>query len=422
MTPGTPSDLRRSLRALNAVNFFIADVQSGLGPFLGVYLINMHGWNPATIGVMLTLGGAIGLFLNAPAGALIDKSTHKRTLLAVAAALTSVGTLIVTLEPTLAVVTAAQLLTGIGGVVVGPVLAAMALGLVGPKRYAAQTGQMTAFNHAGNVVGSTVAGLAGYLVSLRLGFWIASLFGILVVLTTMMIKASLIDDRRARGLRTDDGTGDRPSGFGVLLRNRPLLVLAAVVGLWQLANGAMLPIAGQQLALGHSHTGALYQAALIIVAQVVMIPMALLTGSTERWGRKPLFLLAFAVLPLRGLLFACASNPAMVIAIQLLDGVGAGLQGPLFAVMVADLTRGTGRYNVAMGAATMVQGIGGALSPTLAGAVYAGFGYAAAMFTLTAIAVLALVVLVVGVPETLNRDADAPARDDQPEGEATVAG
>ena len=94
--------------------------------------------------------------------------------------------------------------------------------------------------------------------------------------------------------------------------------------------------------------------------------MALLTGSTERWGRKPLFLLAFAVLPLRGLLFACASNPALVIAIQLLDGVGAGLQGPLFAVMVADLTRGTGRYNVAMGAATMVQGIGGALSPTLA--------------------------------------------------------
>ncbi|MCX2715475.1 MFS transporter [Mycolicibacterium sp. J2] len=422
MTTADAPELRRSLRALNAVNFFIADVQAGLGPFLGVYLINMHGWNPASIGVMLTLGGAIGLFLNAPAGALIDRSTHKRTLLAVAAALTSVGTFIVTLEPTLAVVTAAQLLTGIGGVVVGPVLAAMALGLVGPKRYAAQTGQMTAFNHAGNVVGSTVAGLAGYLVSLKLGFWIASLFGIFVVATTLMIKSSLIDNRLARGLEETRDTEEQPSGLRVLLHNRPLLVLAAVVGLWQLANGAMLPIAGQQLALGHSHVGALYQAALIIVAQLVMIPMALLTGSTERWGRKPLFLVAFAVLPLRGLLFACTSSPAVVIAIQGLDGVGAGLQGPLFAVMVADLTRGTGRYNIAMGAATMVQGIGGALSPTLAGAVYAQFGYAAAMFTLTAISVLALTLLVIGVPETLKRDADSPARDDQPEGEATVAG
>jgi MFS family permease len=396
-----PTELRRSLRALDAVNFFIADVQSGLGPFLGVYLINQHGWNPASIGVILTLGGAIGLFLNAPAGALIDASRHKRALLAGAALLTAVGTFIVTLAPTLAVVTVAQILTGLGGVVVGPVIAAIALGLVGPDRYAAQTGRMTAFNHAGNVIGSAVAGFAGYLVSLRLGFWIASLFGIAVVATTLMIKSRLIDDDTARGLAPQADGANAPSGFRLLLRNRPLLTLAAVVGLWQLANGAMLPIAGQRLALGDAHSGALYQAALIIVAQLVMIPMALLTGRSERWGRKPLLLIAFAALPIRGLLFAVTASPTLDIAIQALDGVGAGLQGPLFAVMVADLTRGSGRYNVAMGAATMVQGIGGALSPTLAGAVFASSGYAPAMLALTGISVVALAALAFGVPETL---------------------
>ncbi len=410
-------ELKRSLRALDGVNFFIADLQSGLGPFLGVYLINVHGWNPASIGAVLTVGGAIGLLLNAPAGALIDSSTHKRALLTIAAALTSFGTLIVTLKPTLAVVTAAQVITGIGGVVAGPVIAAMALGLVGPRRYAAQTGRMTAFNHAGNVVGSTVAGLAGYLVSLELGFWIASMFGIFVVVTTLFIKSSLIDDQRARGLPEQHDSETRPSGFRVLLHNRPLLVLAAVVGLWQLANAAMLPIAGQRLAIGDSNAGALYQAALIIVAQVVMIPMALLTGRSERWGRKPMLLLAFAVLPVRGLLFALTASPGLVIAIQVLDGIAAGLQGPLFAVMVADLTRGSGRYNVAMGAATMVQGIGGALSPALAGAVFAAAGYSTAMFTLTGIAVAALSVLAVGVPETRSRfdDRSYPHRHGAPQ-------
>lgn len=402
-------ELRNSLRALDAVNFFLADVQAGLGPFLGVYLINKETWNPANIGLILTLGGAVGLLLNAPAGALIDATRHKRALLAAAAALTSFGTFIVTLRPTFAVVTAAQLITGIAGVVLGPVIAAIALGMVGPKRYAEQTGRMQAFNHAGNVTGSAVAGLAGYLISLRMGFWLASLFGIFVVLSTLLIRPRLINHELARGLAPADDGNDAPSGFRILLRNRPLLILAAVVGLWQLGNGAMLPITGQKLAVGDAGNGALYQAALIIVAQLVMIPMAMLVGRRgDSWGRKPLMMVAFAVLPIRGILFVLASNPGEVIAIQALDGVGAGLQGALFAVMVADLTRGSGRFNVAFGAATTVQGIGATASPALAGAIDAAAGYATAMWALTAISLVALTLLVLGVPETRVRAGEPP--------------
>jgi MFS family permease len=413
MTTTDGPELTRSLRALDGVNFFLADVQAGLGPFLGVYLINKETWNPANIGLILTLGGAVGLLLNAPAGALIDATRHKRLLLAAAAALTSFGTFIVTLEPTFAIVTAAQLITGIAGVVLAPVIAAIALGLVGPKRYAAQTGRMQAFNHAGNVMGSAVAGLAGYLISLKMGFWLASLFGIFVVLATLLIKGSLINDDVARGLKAkddDEGDGDdKPSGFRVLLRNRPLLLLAAVVGLWQLANGAMLPLTGQKLAVGNTHDGALYQAALIIVAQVVMIPMALLVSKRgDQWGRKPLMVAAFLVLPVRGVLFVLASNPGEVIAVQALDGVGAGLQGALFAIMVADLTRGSGRFNVAFGAATMIQGIGATLSPALAGAIDQATSYTTAMLALTAIAVLALGLLVLTVPETRPAASEPP--------------
>ena len=136
-----------------------------------------------------------------------------------------------------------------------------------------------------------------------MGFWLASMFGIFVVLATLLIKSNLINDDLARGLKPkdDDGDDDKPSGFRMLLRNRPLLLLAAVVGLWQLANGAMLPITGQKLAVGNTGDGALYQAALIIVAQVVMIPMALLVSKRgDQWGRKPLMVAAFVVLPIRG--------------------------------------------------------------------------------------------------------------------------
>lgn len=411
MTTTDSPELKRSLWALDGVNFFLADVQAGLGPFLGVYLINKETWNPANIGLILTLGGAVGLLLNAPAGALIDATRHKRALLAGAAALTSFGTFIVTLKPTFAIVTAAQLITGIAGVVLGPVIAAIALGMVGPKRYASQTGRMQAFNHAGNVMGSAVAGLAGYLISLKMGFWLASLFGIFVVLATLLIKSNLINDDVARGLqpKDDGGDDDKPSGFRMLLRNRPLLLLAAVVGLWQLANAAMLPITGQKLAVGNTGDGALYQAALIIVAQVVMIPMALLVSKRgDQWGRKPLMVAAFLVLPIRGILFVLASNPGEVIAVQALDGIGAGLQGALFAIMVADLTRGSGRFNVAFGAATMVQGIGGTFSPALAGAIDQAFGYTTAMLSLTAIAVVALGLLVFTVPETRTPAQEPP--------------
>jgi MFS family permease len=399
--PDQRPELTRSLVALNWVNFFLADVQSGLGPFLGVYLINRPGWNAATVGLELTLGPAMGLLLQTPVGALIDATSHKRALLALAALLTSVGTFIVTLTPSVAVVTTAQMLTGLGGVVLAPVIAAIALGLVGPPGYTHRTGRMAAFNHAGNVIGSVVAGMAGYLISLRLGFWLASMAGIFVVIATFAINGRRINNDLARGLQPRDNGHEQPSGVTVLLRDRPLLMLAVVTMLWQLANGAMLPITGQKLAIGNTGTGALFQAALIIVAQAVMIPMAILVGRrADRWGRKPIYLAAFIVLPIRGVLFALAANPTSIIAIQALDGVGAGVQGALFPIMVADLTRGTGRYNIAFGAATVVQGIGATLSTTLAGGIIVAAGYNTAMFCLTGIAVLGLVLLVLTVPET----------------------
>lgn len=256
---------------------------------------------------------------------------------------------------------------------------------------------------------AAIAGIAGYLITIKAGFWLASILGIFVIAATLAINPRLIDHDLARGLASQHPGEDTPSGFAVLLRSRSLLVLAVSVLLFHLANGAMLPIMGQKLALGNVGRGALFQAALIIVAQLVMIPMAILVGRrADQWGRKAIFLAAFLALPLRRVLFTLSNNSAYLVAVQILDGVGAGIFGAVFPVMVADMTRGTGRYNVAFGAATTMQGIGAALSTTLAGAIIVLGGYNLAFLSLAGIAVAALLLFLVAVPET-RTDETIPA-------------
>jgi MFS family permease len=141
-----------------------------------------------------------------------------------------------------------------------------------------------------------------------------------------------------------------------------------------------------------------------------MVPMAALAGSrADRWGRKPLFLAAFVALALRGALYTLSDSPGWLIAVQLLDGVGAGLTGALFPVIVADLTRGSGHFAAAQAGVGTAQGIGGMLSAALAGQAVVRAGYDAAFLTLAAIAALGGVLFWLLMPE--SRDAPALAGD-----------
>jgi MFS family permease len=186
-----------------------------------------------------------------------------------------------------------------------------------------------------------------------------------------------------------------------LLICRPLLIFAACAVLFHFANAAMLPLVGQKLALQDRNAGTSLMSACIVAAQVVMVPMAILVGrKANRWGRKPLFLAGFLILPIRGVLYTFSDEPLWLVGVQLLDGVGAGLYGALFPLIVADLMQGTGRYNVALGAVTTAQGIGASLSTALAGLIVVKAGYSAAFFTLAAIAGVGLALFWLAMPET----------------------
>jgi MFS family permease len=235
--------------------------------------------------------------------------------------------------------------------------------------------------------------------------------------SVLVIPPDEIDHEVARGLPDGDWRdAERPSGLAVLLTSRPLLVFTACVVLFHLANAAMLPLVGQKLALQNRNLGTAAMSGCILAAQLVMVPMALLVArKADIWGRKPLFLVGFAILPIRGALYILSDDPTWLLGVQLLDGIGAGLFGALFPLIVADLTWGTGRFNVTRGAVQAAHGVGAALSTTVAGLIVTFAGYSAAFLTLAGIAALGLVLFSLAMPETRDIDrAVAPSMNPAP--------
>ena len=214
--------------------------------------------------------------------------------------------------------------------------------------------------------------------------------------STIMWRAASMARRSGRpGIATS-----RPDSR-FCLTCKPLLIFAAATVLFHFANAAMLPLVGQKLALVNRELGTTLMSVCIVAAQLVMVPVAMLVGrKADVWGRKPIFATALAVLALRGALYPLSDNPYWLVGVQLLDGVGAGIFGALFPLVVADLTRGTGHFNVSQGAIATAAGLGGALSAAAAGFIVVAAGYSAAFLFLAAIAAVALALFVVMMPET----------------------
>jgi Na+/melibiose symporter-like transporter len=232
-------------------------------------------------------------------------------------------------------------------------------------------GRNSAFDHAGNVAIALAAGAVGYVFSQRAVFLLVPVFGLLAGMAVLSTPAAAINHDRARDLgESTDTTGSGALGYGILFKSRPLVIFGLCVMLFHLANAALLPLVGQKLAAAHPKEATAMMSACIVAAQPVMLPIALLVGCTaDRWGRKPLFLAGFTILPIRAVLYTFSNNSVWLISVQVLDGVGAGIFGALTPLVIADIMRGTGRYNLAQGAIATVQGIGASLSGLAAGVI-----------------------------------------------------
>lgn len=402
MSPPSPAPLsvRSADRALDGVNFFLADVRDGLGPYLAIYLLAVHKWEPASIGLVMTVAGLAALLAQTPAGALMDRVNAKRATVVIAALLVTGSCLVLPWTTSFSLVAVTQAVSAVAGTVFAPAIAAISLGIGGSGAFAQRMGRNETFNHAGNAVAALQAGGLAYIGGPVVVFYLMAALTLASVAAVLMIPAKAIDHERARGLPAGQERQPGPSSAGLLLRDRTLLTLAACCALFHLANAAMLPLVGQKLSHTSPALATTLTAACIVAAQLVMVPAAMLVGRrADDWGRRPLLLAGFLILPIRGLLYPLSDAPAWLLGVQLLDGIGAGIFGALLPVMVSDLTQGTGRFNVTLGAVSTVFGLGAALSPGLAGVIVQFAGYDVAFLTLAAIAAVAFV-LAMTLPET----------------------
>jgi len=396
---------QRSLRGLDWMNFFLADVNTGIGPFLAIYLTATRHWNPAAVGMVISAQSIAGVLAQAPAGWLVDNSKNKKWLVIVAATVVAVGCIGIVLAPTVGWQIGNQVLIGVAAVIFPPTVAALALGIVGKPKLSRRVGRNEGFNHAGNVVFAVLAGAIGARLGQQWIFYASAFFSIGTVLAAWAVRNSDVDNEAARAAEVADTDGGKPparvSPIFELLRDGRIGIFTLSVILFHFANAAMLPLVGELLSKSKDGASSYYMSACIVAAQFVMVPVALFTGRfADRWGRKPLFLFGFAVLALRGVLYTLGTGAVYLVAVQSLDGIGAAIFGVLWVVVISDLAKGTGRFNLLQGLIQAALGLGAFLSNLLAGLVVKDFGYSTGFLCLAAIAAAGMAFFATFMPET----------------------
>lgn len=360
---------------LSALSFFIADLQAGVGPFLGIFLL-AKGWEPYLIGTVMTMGGVAGMLMTAPAGAFVDATTKKRMYVILPGIFTMIASFLILLSQDFWIISVSQIATAIAGSAIGPAIIGMTLGMVHQKGFIKQNGINQAYNHTGNMVGAALSGYLGMKFGLVAILGLAAVFGLCSILFVLLIPAHSINDRVARGLPEAQPGNEKIGGIGLLLRNKELLLLAVCLAFFHLGNGAMLPLYGMAAATKKAGDPLMFVAITVVIAQLVMIIASILAMKIARQnGYWLVLLISFIALPIRGFIAAHLIDQTGLYPVQILDGIGAGLQSVAVPGLIAKLLDGTGRINVGQGAIMTVQGMGAAFSPAIGGWMVHFTGY-----------------------------------------------
>jgi MFS family permease len=389
-----------SLRALDWLNLFLAALLTGFGPFVAVHLAE-SGWAPASIGAVLTISGLTGLLTQVPAGELIDVIGAKRALVGAAAAAAALALTILGLRSDFTSIAGAAIIQGGAGSVVAPSVAAISLGLVGHDALAERLGRNQRFASIGGLSAAAIMGAIGYLLSTRDIFLVAASLAIPVLWALLRIHGADIHFGRSCGAPDHHATNPDRVSRQSLCKDVRFLVFVTCLFLFQLANAAILPQVSEPLARFEGHSSSLAISALIVVPQIVVALLAPWAGRTAAtWGRRPLLLLGLAAVPIRSGLFALTTDPTLLVIFQILDGFSGATLGVLTPLIVADLANGTGRFNLAQGIAGTFSAIGASLSTLITGLVTQRFGYTAGLLGVTAVGLMAVVVVLEFMPET----------------------
>jgi MFS family permease len=399
----TPAS-RQSRYGLDWMNFFVADVQTGFGTFVAFYLAHL-GWSHSDVGLALTAGGIAGVVGQIPGGALADSVTWKRGLVATGIVMTGAAALILAFAPSFVMVFAATLLQGATGGIITPAIAGISLGLVGRRGMSVRTGRNFRYAAGGHAVTAALMGAAGAYFADSAIFLAASMLCIPALIALSLIRPDEIDYRKARNAAKDKGA--RNARVIDLAKNHKLVLFTAALVLFQLADASMLPLIGEDLAATVKSQAPIWMSTLIIIPQIVVAVLSPWVGfHSEKRGRRPLLLIGFGIEPIRAALLAFAASYPFLIVAQVLNGITGAIIGVLTVLVIADLTSGTGRFNLAQGAVGAISGVAASLSILATGYLVQAFGPASGYLSITVVAAAATVLIWIFVSETRPADYD----------------
>lgn len=398
--PHTHAPSRQSLRGLDWFIFFLADVQTGFGPFVAVYLTTQK-WTQVEIGLVLSVGGIVALIGQMPGGAIVDAARSARKAAGFALVAIAISALGYAAWPIFPVVMTAAALHAAASCVLGPAIAAISLGLVGPLAIGERLGRNARCASIGNGVAAAVMGACGYYLSSRSVFLVTFVLAIPTLIALSRIREREIISEYAVRAEFKEAPIAKTTSIRQLIRQRPLLIFAGSVLLLQLANAAMLPLMAGVVTTRSSQWAPVLIAACIIVPQAIVALTSPSVGRfAQKWGRRPLLLLGFAALAIRGVLFATVTDPYLLVAVQVFDGITAAVFAVMIPLTVADIAFGSGHFNLAQGIVGTATGIGASLSTVLAGYAADQFGSSVAFLGLAAVAAAGLLMIWTIMPET----------------------
>lgn len=396
----TSGPSRGSERGLDWFVFCLADLQTGFGPFLAVYLTTRK-WTQGDIGLVLSIGSLVALLAQLPGGWLVDAVSSKRRIAMLGVAGIGASALVMASWPVFAAILVAKMLHVVASAVLGPAVAAITLGLVGHADASRRFGRNARFAAIGNGLAAGFMGAVGHFISPQAVFLVTAALAVPTLVALLAIHEDEVDSMRAAGGIADAEVVAGRTGLARLLARRGFIVFALLIMTFHFANTAMLPIvAGAMTVRSAQWASALVAACIVLPQLTTAILSPTVAQAAQSWGRRPVLLVGFVMLPARGLVLAWTNDPLVIVAVQVLDGVSAAALGVLVPLILADLARGTGRYNLAQGIIGCATGIGAILSTAVAGHLADRYGTGAAFLCLSGAAVAAVLLLALLMPET----------------------
>lgn len=394
-----------SRRGLDWLNFFVANAQTGFGPFIAVYLTS-EAWTLTDIGDVLAIGTVAAMVSQLPGGAAVDALRDKRVAALLAGLGVAVSALMFALWPDWLPVVLSEVLHGFASCMLGPAIAAITVLLVKPLELGERFGRNAQYAALGSAIAAAIFGVFGTYVSERSVFFLTAVMMLAGLLALRAIRLAPAP-RVVRDPRRLPGPGPRArmlagmSTLSGLLSDRRLLVFAACVMLFHLSNAAMLPLVASAVTTSVGDWASMIVAGCIVLPQVVVAVISPWLGRTaDRHGRRLVLIAGFAALPVRALLLAMVTDPLVLVGVQALDGLSAAVLGLMLPLVAADLTRGTGHYNLCIGALGLAMGLGATGSTIIAGTLADLLGPAVAFAALGLAGLAALLLVVLAMPET----------------------